>query len=113
MISRPTGALAHGDQREQSPEAVPINEVKVSSAIAEKETLVCRLNDVFGIHLVPQSGADVPAGQDCKLVDESLEEFLGCGVVLTAQPGLELRKGVGHTSCSSDSASQSATKARN
>ena len=81
MIGGPFGALPHRDQREQSPQTIPVNDVQVPVAVAEKETLVGRLDDVFGINLVPQSGIDVPEGESDELVGEARKEFLGRGVV--------------------------------
>src|SRR5262249_11893938 len=76
----------------------PVHDVQVSSAVAKKETLVRRLDHVFGIHLVSQSGADVPLSQADELVGEADKKLLGCGVVLALQTGQEFREGVRHGS---------------
>src|SRR5262249_47282756 len=51
MIGGPFGTFAQCDQCEQTPKTVPIDDVQVSSAVADKETLVDRLDHVFRVHL--------------------------------------------------------------
>src|SRR5262249_16372501 len=98
MIRGPFGTLAHGDQREQAPQAVPIDDIQVASAVPDKETFVRRLDHVFGVDLAPQAGADVPVGQGDELMGEARKEFLGRSVVLAAQTVQEFSEGVRHGS---------------
>jgi hypothetical protein len=89
MIGSPFSTFAHGDQSEQTPKAVPVHHIQVSTAIAAKETLVHRLNDVFGIHLMSQPGADVPLGQSDELMGKARKELSGRGVILAMQSSQE------------------------
>jgi hypothetical protein len=71
MIGGPFGALPHGNQREQAPQAIPVHDLQVPITIADKETLVNRLDHVFGIHPLPQPGVQVPEGEGDELVGEA------------------------------------------
>jgi hypothetical protein len=98
MVGGPFGALPHGDQRERAPPAVPVHDVQVAIAVTDKETLVHRLDDVFGIHLAPQPRVDVPEGKGDEFVGEAPEEFPGRGAVPASQPGQEFSEGIRHGS---------------
>jgi hypothetical protein len=96
VVYGPLGALPHGNQREQAPEVVPAGDVQVFSAIAEKETLVRRLDHVFGIDLVPQSNFDMPQREGVEPAGKSPKELLRRGVVLIVQLGQEPSEGIRH-----------------
>jgi hypothetical protein len=80
MIGGPFGAFPHGDQREQAPQAVPVDDFQVSFTVSVEEALQIRLGDVLGIIQVPQPGAK-PEGESDELEGEAAKEFLGRCVV--------------------------------
>src|SRR5262245_32050634 len=68
----PVGALAQGDEGQQTPQTVPVADSELALAVAEEEALVGRLHDVFRIDLVHQALVELPSRQADELSGEAL-----------------------------------------
>jgi hypothetical protein len=78
------------------PQAVPVDRVQVAGAVTDEETLVSRLDDVFGLDLVPQPAADVAQGKGDELVGEAAGEFPGRAAVARPKLAQEVGEGIRH-----------------
>src|SRR5262249_47212903 len=74
VVSDTVGALAQGNHGEQSPQPVPTLGGQRSLAIAEKEALVSRLNNILGLNLVLQAGVELAARQADQAPREALKD---------------------------------------
>ena len=90
--------LIHGDPDQQFAQVVLFFDAEFPGLDPAKERTEHRLDDVFRIHLMPQSGADVPVGQGDELMGEAGEEFLSRGVVLAVHSDQEFSEGIRHGS---------------
>src|SRR5262245_52754645 len=96
VVRDPVGALAQGDQGEQTPQAVPVADVQVPLPVAEEEALVRRLDDVLGIDFVAQGGVELAPGQGDQLLGEAAEQLASSIVVPGPQPVHPLRERIVH-----------------
>src|SRR5205085_10820050 len=96
VVRDPFGALAQRDQREQTPQAVPVDRVEVPRAVAGEEALVGGLDDVLGIDLVAEPPVKAAAGQGDQLAGKALEEFACRGIVPRLEASQEASEGITH-----------------
>src|SRR5262249_61900253 len=88
------GALAHGDDRQQTPEVVPGREVELAGVEAREEALVDRLEHVLGIDLLSDPGLQPAAGQGEQAGREALVDCRRGRLVADPEAALQDGEGV-------------------
>jgi hypothetical protein len=83
-------ALAHGQQHEQAPQAVPAVQVELAPVAAAEEAAVNRLEHVLGVELGAERAVEAAAGQGDEPAGEAVEDARRGVRTAGAQPDHQL-----------------------